>query len=373
MPDLPLHGSFQMLFLYDVCEEIHLEQLRGLIGAARNGEDRERRPEQAIRHPSPEYVRFERPPVVQQLGPMVFKNGGRFHGEVNYYEYGAVSVKFGFPFELDWPALVALSSKWIADSELEAEALKIVRQCVAQVGPALVRPSRDWPTEDYYIIHLHNQAGPDGSYRFTGADLIAQHGSDIARMVRGELAELSEEERREILGSRMSYYPEDLMVVGWTAAFLCDTLEGAAPTVQLLEYANTQLLEFRYYDGILSRVLERVYDSLDKRGSFFARWRLAREAQNLNKILLDIRELTERIDTSIKFLSDMFSARQYRMAAGKIGVDDYRRLVESKLNTAGDLYTFMMDQFHASRGFVLELMVVVILIVELAFLFRGKV
>ena len=33
----------------------------------------------------------------------------------------------------------------------------------------------------------------------------------------------------------------------------------------------------------------------------------------------------------------------------------------------------MMDQFHASRGFVLELMVVVILIVELAFLFRGKV
>jgi hypothetical protein len=69
----------------------------------------------------------------------------------------------------------------------------------------------------------------------------------------------------------------------------------------------------------------------------------------------------------------MFSARLYRMAAGKIGVDDYRRLVEGKLHTAGDLYTFMMDQFHASRGFVLELLVVVILVIELAFLFRGKV
>ena len=42
---------------------------------------------------------------------------------------------------------------------------------------------------------------------FTAAELITHHGSDIARIVRGELAELSEEERREILGSRMSYYP----------------------------------------------------------------------------------------------------------------------------------------------------------------------
>jgi len=68
----------------------------------------------------------------------------------------------------------------------------------------------------------------------------------------------------------------------------------------------------------------------------------------------------------------MFSARQYRMAASKIGVEDYRRLVESKLHTAGDLYTFMMDQFHASRGFVLEVMVVIILVIELVFVFHGK-
>jgi len=125
--------------------------------------------------------------------------------------------------------------------------------------------------------------------RFSAADLIAQHRNDIARIVCGELAELSEVENREILGSQMSYYPEDLLVVGLTAAFICDTPEGAAPNIQLLEYANTQLLEFRYYDALLTRLLERVYSSLDKRGGLFARWRLAREAQNLNKIRLDIR------------------------------------------------------------------------------------
>jgi hypothetical protein len=368
MTSAPLTGSFQILFLYDVCEEINTKELRKLIGVS---EIAERRRDPAFHHPAPDYVRFERPPVVEQLGSLAFKNGN-FRGEINYYEYGSVSVKLGLPFELDWPELVALSSKWIDDPELEAEVLAVVRKCLEKARPAMVRPSQEWLSEDYYIIHLHNPAGPNGARRFKGTDLIAQHGSDIARMVRGEKAELSEEETREILGSRMSYYPEDLMVVGWIAAFICDTPEGATPTVQLLEYANTQLVEFRYYDGVLSRVLERVYSSLDQRGGLFARWRLAREAEKLNKIRLEVRELTERIDTSIKFLSDMFSARQYRMAAVKIGVDDYRRLVESKLHTAGDLYTFMMDQFHASRGFVLELMVVVILVIELVFVFRGQ-
>jgi hypothetical protein len=372
MGNIPLIGSLRILFLFDVCEEIRTEQLRTLLAGEGTGVVTERRRDPAFHHPSPDYVRFERPPVVQQLGAVALKNGARFDCELNYYEYGAVSVKLGQPFSVDWPELVALSSQWIADPQIEQGALQIARKSLAAARPALVRPNEEWLVEDYYVIHLHNPVQPDGSQRFKGANLIAEHGKDIARIVRGERVELSEEERREILGSRMSYYPDDLLVVGWNAAFLCDTMVGATPTIQLLEYANTQLLEFRYYDTVLSRVLERVYSSLDKRGGIFQRWRLAREAQNLNKIRLDVRELTERIDTAIKFLSDMFSARQYRMAAGKIGVEDYRRLVESKLHTAGELYTFMMDQFHASRGFVLEVMVVVILVIELVFVFRGK-
>jgi competence protein ComGC len=32
----------------------------------------------------------------------------------------------------------------------------------------------------------------------------------------------------------------------------------------------------------------------------------------------------------------------------------------------------MVDEFRAARGFVLELMVVIILVIEIVFLFRGK-
>jgi len=83
-------------------------------------------------------------------------------------------------------------------------------------------------------------------------------------------------------------------------------------------------------------------------------------------------ELTEQVDNSIKFLSDMFYARAYRLAAKRIGVNDYRDLVDEKLRTAGELYDSLVNEFHQARAFVLEATVVAILIIELVFLFRGK-
>ena len=206
----------------------------------------------------------------------------------------------------------------------------------------------------------------------TAADLLQNCGDQIARVVRSEDAQLSEGERRETLHSSMSYSPNDLVVAGWNAAFVYDTAAGATTTIELLEYANSQLLEFRHYDEILTRELKSVYQSLEKGTGFFARWRLARASARLHTLLLDVTELTERADNAIKFLSDMFSARLYRMAAGKVGVEDYKNLVKQKLDTAENLYRFMVDQFHQGRAFVLELLVVIILIIEIVFLFRGK-
>jgi hypothetical protein len=120
---------------------------------------------------------------------------------------------------------------------------------------------------------------------------------------------------------------------------------------------------------LLTQLLDGVYRALERKTTA---WRLSREAARLNTIRLDVMELTEKVDNAIKFLSDMFYARLYSLAAAKVGVPDYRALVDQKLRTAGELYRFMVDQFNQTRSFVLELAVVIILIVDLFFLFRGK-
>jgi hypothetical protein len=207
----------------------------------------------------------------------------------------------------------------------------------------------------------------------SGSAMLENHGGEIAQIVRGESSSLAPTERAEALQSSMSYYASDLLVVGWVAALIYDTPEGAQPALQLLEYANAQLLEFRHYDDVLTRVLGNVYKMLESPGGMFRGWRMGHQARLLNAMRLDVTELTERTDTSIKFLSDMFYARAYRMAANRVGVTDYRTLVERKLRIAGELYTLMVDEFHQARSFVLEAMVVAILVIELIHLFRGGI
>jgi len=359
MTGTSLQGSVLVLIQFDVSEEIRLDQLRGLLDA--------RRAEPSFKHPAPAYVRFQRAPLVERLETLVLESGERLEGQIKYYDYGVLSLVFELPFSGDWDKLVQLASRWMWDTDFESRARNIAKEKLKRVEPALIKPYPNWLSEDYFIFHVREAAGEPSAN-----DLLAQHGDRIAQIVRGETAQLSENERSEILQSRISYYPHDLAVIGWNGAFLYDTAAGAETAIQLLEYSNSQLLEFRHYDELLSKELDEVYRSLDRGTGMLARWRLAREATRLHTVLLDVTELTERADNAIKFLSDMFSARLYRLAAAKVGVPDYKNLVQQKLQTAEDLYRFMVEQFHQSRAFVLELMVVIILIIDLIYLFRGK-
>jgi hypothetical protein len=359
--DASLCGSVLVMIQFDVCEEIRLDDLRRILGA--------RTVDTSFKHMAPGYVRFQRPPVEEALEPLILESGERLQGEIKYFDYGVVSVVFELPFSGDWNKLVQLSSRWVWDTNFESLATRIVKQKLERAAPAIVKPyTAEWLKEDYFIFHLREIAGSP-----SGADLLATEADCISQVVRGENQPLSDGERQEILQSRISYYPNDLAVIGWNAAFIYDTPSGAETAIQLLQYANSQLLEFRHYDDLLTKQLEDVYDFLERGGrGLWSRWRTAREASKLHTVLLDVSELTERADNAIKFLSDMFSARLYKLAAQKVGVPDYKNLVQQKLQTAEELYRFMVDEFNQSRAFVLELMVVIILIIELVYFFRGK-
>ena len=355
-PNPSLRGSAVGLFLFDVCEEMKLDEVRSILGARRLGE--------GLKHAAAEQLFFERPPVVEDAQ---LPGDTKAQVRVKYYDYGVVSVLFEFPFAGVWPDLISLSSKWISGTDLPSRAEAIAKEKVTRIKPALVKPYSTWLNEDYFIFFMREIEGNPAA-----AQLLGSCRQQIAQVVRGENSALSDDELREILQSAMSYYPNDLAVLGWNAAFVYDSAAGSETTLQLLEYANSQLLEFRHYDDLLTRELASVYDSLEKKSSLLGSWRLPGEASRLQTVLLDVTELTERADNAIKFLSDMFSARLYRLAASKIGVPDYKSLAQAKLRTAEDLYRFLIDQFHQSRTFVLESLVVLILLIELVYVFHGK-
>src|SRR5712692_5762171 len=126
-----LCGSVLVLIQFDVCEEIRLDQLRQLFGA--------RTLEQpSFKHSAPAYVRYQRPPVVEPIGPLVLDSGERLEGQIKYYDYGVLSVVFELPFSGDWDTLVRLGSRWVWDVDFEKHATRIVREKLEQAAPALV-------------------------------------------------------------------------------------------------------------------------------------------------------------------------------------------------------------------------------------------
>jgi hypothetical protein len=350
-------GSIFVMTLYDIADEIDLVEMRRLVSSTPAAP--------TFKHTTPEYVKFERPPVIEPLETLKLKGGEAFSGTIQFYDYGVVSVLLRRNFSGTWMELSEIAARWIAGNEIEQFSGELVRQRLSRVRSALRKPYGNWLFEDYYVFHLSTRPQSGGE------DLLHDCGSQVAQLVNGEVAALSENEIHETLRARISYYPNDLTVIGWNAAFIYDTEAGADSTVRLLEYANSQLLQFRHYDDVLTRELADAYRVLERRAGSPSGWRMRSTAKRLRTLSLEIIQLAERTTNALKFVGDMFSARLYRLAATEIGVSEYQSLVHEKLRTADDLYDFMIEQFHQARGFLLELAVVIILVIELAFLFRG--
>ncbi|MGF2075603.1 hypothetical protein, partial [Enterococcus casseliflavus] len=78
-----------------------------------------------------------------------------------------------------------------------------------------------------------------------------------------------------ILRHRISYLADDLVIPTWNAAFVYDTLTGAQAALEIVEFANSQLLEYRYYDERLDAELTSIYGRL-QRPRWFDQWRASR-------------------------------------------------------------------------------------------------
>ena len=363
---MQLRGLFRLLFLYDVAESIDLPKLRGLLGERGGSVD------QAFPRRTPGYVRFEHPPIVEPAEFVSICPGVNAACPVKYYAFGAIVIQAELPFEADWNSLVEQGARWMDAPDVEPRIRELARRRLAQIGSAVNRPTEDWVQESYLVIEIHEIRDEKGNQP-TADELVESHGRELVQLIRGETVAFSPKAREETLQVSLSYYPTDLVVIGSHAAVVYDKAEDAAAVTQVLEYAKMQLLEFRYYDRFMTRVLSEFYTALErKRNVLLSRWTLPREAQRFNTIRLDVMDLTERIDNAIKFVSDIYYARVYRLAATRMGVQDYRSLVDQKLHTFGELYDFMVDQFNETRSFVLEVLVAILAVLDVIFLFRGR-
>jgi hypothetical protein len=136
----------------------------------------------------------------------------------------------------------------------------------------------------------------------------------------------------------------------------------------VLEIANAQLLELRYYDELLDDELPRMYDRVEiahRRFRALARRRYARLARQLHALVADVTEITERIDNAVKVTEDVYLARIYGVALEVFRVASWGRAVDRKLAIIRDTYSTLYDDAATARAEILEFAIVLLIVVEL--------
>lgn len=349
-----------LLYLYDVAEAIALDRVSEALARSSAGQ---------VAEPAlpPPKVHYERAPLTFTASAVGAPPVGGLDARVRIYDYGVVSLALTRTFSGTWDDFAALGPQLIDNAPLDAQAEACCRAVVDRLAPALERMREPFISEDYAVF------GVEPTPATVAEQLIADHGAHIAALLRGESARLSAQEVDEVLRHRLSYLADDVVVPTWNAAFVCDTGSGIDVAVDMFEFANSQLLQFRYYDQVLDSELARLYTELQRdRGRYlFGARRYTRAARHVHARSIDVRELLDRTENGLKFVGDIYLARLFALIGTRLGLERWKAQVREKLQTLDGIYHFAVEQSGIARGEFLELTIIAILVLELILFFLG--
>ena len=292
------------------------------------------------------------------------------------FEFGAISFLYDIAIEpgTTLEELTPLCDALYDAPELDARGQEHRQALMDRLGESIEKP-HDWSEGETYTITFIEKLSGGGSadeHRTTIAEL--GRSERVAKLLLGETSDtpLSAATRDDVLKNAYSYLVDDLVIVDWNSAFVVEP-SGSRIVPFVLELATSQLLEFRYYDGILEGELARVYDHVEK-----ARPRLIRSpytalTRQVVRRFMELTEFTERVDNAIKSVGDFYLARVYLSAINRFRVPQWRESVESKLGLISRAYSLLKGEVEVSRAQVLEIIVVILILIELVAALRGHV
>lgn len=316
----------------------------------------------------PKAMTFGVPPVELTLGPVDVEVAGQWHqahAMARLYEFGVAALSISVPSnDLTWNAFSARVNAVDAALGLASDTQlwhRLVTQITSIIGAAMRRPSVSPLHEDYLLGLVHLLDGV--THTATLHDDL-----DLVPLLAGESRALSETARQELLRQRFSYYTDDVAILTWDRAFIYEPRDES-DVVDVLEVANAQLLELRYYDELLDAELPRMYDLVEATHNVanpFAARRYANLARRLYTLVAEVTEITEKVDNALQVTEDVYLARVYAAALELFRVPHVSKAVDRKLAIIRDSYAALYEEASGKRGELMELAIIALIAVEIA-------
>lgn len=355
-------GTCHVIYAFEVANSIDLDAAELRIAAAQRQTITEKRR-------APSYFEYRPAPLRVTWETPSHKVAGfetRTAAELVMYDFGAVSLTFGIPLSGPLRNLIGLAAGLRANAQLQAAARGHVEQLMELLGDAAVRTSIAPFVEDYVVFQVDEM-----SPREPASALFAREPGLIARILRAETRQLSDQEINAATALQASFGPDDLTVIDTDSAMAFDP--EAADVLDVIEFANAQILEMRFLDQQLDDALERSYLLLSRRTwSWRAAFRLSDpDLHRVAQFQLDAAILFERVTNALKLIGEQYLTRIYGLISRRFHLADWDASITRKLQTVESIYSRMADRAASRRMELLEWIIILLIAVSIVVTLPG--
>lgn len=305
----------------------------------------------------PKSISMGTPPLLLRLPPVVAPVGGletKLEVIARVYDIGAVSICF-LHEDMQAPAsdLRQAALRSAGQAGLDPAFLDTVDRIRGILGPLLEDFTIDPGFYEDYTIYIADWNDPE---------------LDPVVVLLGEERTFSPQIREDTLRNSLSYGIDDLAILSWDTALLISS-EPAGDILELIEFANVQALELRYYDRKLTRQMERMYDDIenaDKKPFYIRLHQYHRIMSRLMQDQAEISDITEKVDNLIKVTEDVYYARVYALALHVLRISQWRDGLNRKMGIIRQNYEMLSDEVHIQHSNFLELVIILLIACEIA-------
>ncbi|MDZ4661500.1 MAG: hypothetical protein SGJ18_07755 [Pseudomonadota bacterium] len=350
-------GIAHVYFAYDVGFAIDLERAQKrftqLTERAKIRQDKR----------SPWYFEFEPQPVkISQTITEI--NIGNFATlpeiEATIFDFGAISMQIKIPFTGTLESLVDLSFLLYENEVLEKKCREVMVNLVNEIEPAIDKLMINEHFEEYKVFQITNY-----SMASPLTDFIKRNALVIAKILRSEQQDLSDDEIRDATSAHLGYTNNDLMILDWNTAILIDPKADDVRAV--IEFANVELLQLSYLDLKLDNSLDRAYETASRLAKLKFNFPgvVNSELRKIGRLQIDSAFLFEGINNALKLLGDQYLARVYRMVSNKFHLEEWDKSILRKISALESIYEKVNDQSNTFRMELLEWIIVLLFIVSI--------